>query len=107
MALRLVLVSMVAGLGVSPPTEGELATWTRSVQTWLETRVAEWDLRLAFGGEDDSIVAGVTVSESSLKALEEAILAENEAEPVADEPARSEDPEVTADRAFASVVEEI
>src|SRR5690349_16091273 len=101
MALRLVLVSMVAGLGVSPPAEGELATWTRSVQTWLETRVAEWDVPLALGGEDVSIVGGANVSESSLKALEEAILAEYAAEPVAGEPARSVDPKVAADRAFA------
>jgi hypothetical protein len=43
MVLRLVLVSIVAGLGVSPPAENELAAWSRSVETWLDAQLAEWN----------------------------------------------------------------
>jgi hypothetical protein len=42
MVLRLVLVSIVASLGVTPPAEGEVAGWSRAVQTWLDARLAGW-----------------------------------------------------------------
>jgi hypothetical protein len=43
MVLRLVLVSVVAGLGMSPPAEHEVAGWSRTVQTWLDARIAQWN----------------------------------------------------------------
>jgi hypothetical protein len=46
MMLRVVLVGIVAGLGISPPSESELTGWTRSVQTWLDAGL------LAFNAED-------------------------------------------------------
>jgi hypothetical protein len=46
MMLRVVLVGIVAGLGISPPSENELTGWTRSVQTWLDAGF------LAFNAED-------------------------------------------------------
>jgi hypothetical protein len=44
MVLRLLLVSIVAGLGVTPPAESEVAGWSCTVQTWLDARLAEWDV---------------------------------------------------------------
>ncbi len=43
MVLRMVLVSVVAGLGITPPAEDELTVWLRSAQTWVEARLSEWD----------------------------------------------------------------
>ena len=36
MVLRLILVSIVAGLGATPPAENEIADWSRTVQSWLD-----------------------------------------------------------------------
>lgn len=109
MALRLVLVSMVAGLGVSPPAEGELATWTRSVQTWLETRIAEWDARQALEASpcEDVEVAEAPPSVPGIAELKQAIAAEPVVNPSPIVPARGEDPFVIDDRAFEAVVEEM
>jgi hypothetical protein len=46
MVLRLILVSIVAGLGATPPAEDEVAGWSRTVQTWLDARLAEWSVSL-------------------------------------------------------------
>jgi hypothetical protein len=51
MALRLVLVSAVAGLGLSLPTRTEVATWTDSARVWVTARLAAWDAQMP-AGED-------------------------------------------------------
>ena len=43
MALRFVLVSAVASLGLSLPEEGEVRTWAAVAQTWAYAGLAEWD----------------------------------------------------------------
>jgi hypothetical protein len=42
MVLRLILVSIVAGLGATPPTESEVGDWSHTVQIWLDARLSEW-----------------------------------------------------------------
>jgi hypothetical protein len=54
MVLRLVLVSIVAGLGVTPPTESEVAGWSRTVQTWLDAQIAEWKVTPLDDGQSGS-----------------------------------------------------
>jgi hypothetical protein len=51
MALRLVLVSAVAGLGLSFPTRTQVTTWVDSAQTWVSARLAAWDAQMP-AGED-------------------------------------------------------
>lgn len=43
MVLRLILVSLVAGLSFDMPTRRDLDTMARSAQHWVKTRLAEWD----------------------------------------------------------------
>jgi hypothetical protein len=45
MTLRLVLVSLVAGLGISAPGWPTLEGWVASSQKWVNTRLAEMDYR--------------------------------------------------------------
>jgi hypothetical protein len=45
MALRLVLVGVVASLGLSLPSGETLEAWTRSSQAWINARLAEWESR--------------------------------------------------------------
>lgn len=45
MTLRLVLVSLVAGLGISLPGWPMLEGWVASSQKWMNARLAEWDDR--------------------------------------------------------------
>jgi len=46
MALRLILVSAVAGLGLSLPSAEQLQTWGHSTQRWINARLADWDARM-------------------------------------------------------------
>jgi hypothetical protein len=73
MVLRLVLVSMVAGLGVTPPADSEVAGWPRSVQTWLDARLAEWNVAQPVD-ERDSVSLSVLAADFDA-ALENALLA--------------------------------
>jgi hypothetical protein len=43
MALRLVLVSAVAGLGLSLPSGDDLSVWVLRARNWINARLAEWD----------------------------------------------------------------
>jgi hypothetical protein len=43
MVLRLVLVGLVAGLGLSIPSRRDVEILARHAQTWLNDRLAEWD----------------------------------------------------------------
>lgn len=45
MALRLVLVGVVASLGLTLPSREALDAWTRSGQAWMNARLAEWESR--------------------------------------------------------------
>ena len=54
MALRLVLVSVVAGLGLSLPTRTQVSTWSDSARIWATTRLAAWDAQQPAG--DDAFV---------------------------------------------------
>lgn len=46
MALRLVLVGVVAGLGLSLPSGEQIRTWRVSAQNWVNTRLAAWDAEM-------------------------------------------------------------
>lgn len=43
MGLRLILVGVVAGLGLTLPTGKQFEAWKVSAQTWMNARLAEWD----------------------------------------------------------------
>jgi hypothetical protein len=43
MGLRLILVSAVAGLGLSLPNTDDLNAWALRVQDWMIAKLAEWD----------------------------------------------------------------
>ena len=49
MALRMVLVSFVASLGLSLPTSDDMSRWTKSTHVWLDTKLAAWDARMPSG----------------------------------------------------------
>lgn len=46
MALRLILVSAVAGLGFGLPSGDRLQTWGDSTRCWVHARLAEWDAEM-------------------------------------------------------------
>jgi hypothetical protein len=46
MALRLVLVSVVAGLGLTLPTGIQVGDWQDAAHSWVNERLAEWDARM-------------------------------------------------------------
>jgi hypothetical protein len=43
MGLRLILVSVVAGLGVSLPGADDFNAWSLRAQDWMNAKLAEWD----------------------------------------------------------------
>jgi hypothetical protein len=47
MALRAALVSVVASLGLTFPSAGDLDRWARAAQDWMCTQVADWDARVS------------------------------------------------------------
>jgi hypothetical protein len=47
MALRLFLVSVVAGLGLTLPNGRQIDAWWHSAQTWMNARLAELDARVS------------------------------------------------------------
>lgn len=84
MALRLILVGLVAGLGLSLPSRRDLDALGRSAQRWVNTRLAEWD-------------AGTTVEEGSYVLI---------AEPVTASPGAAAVP-LASDQEFAVVMDEM
>ncbi|MFO0950381.1 MAG: hypothetical protein U0835_04380 [Isosphaeraceae bacterium] len=65
MALRLVLVSAVASLGLTLPTGGQVLGWKESAQMWVSSKLAEWDAQMpvderAFAPADSSPPAAGT-----------------------------------------------
>jgi hypothetical protein len=107
MALRLILVSMVAGLGVAPPSESELASWAHSVQVWTEARLAEWDGRQPLAGVKFEADAAAPEAEPGFQALLDELWSELADEPEPDAPAGIDEPTVSADLVFDAVVDEI
>jgi hypothetical protein len=109
MVLRLVLVSIVAGLGATPPAESEVAGWSRAVQVWLDARVAEWNLAPARDGCISTPPTGVPATDLDVAALERELMAVFAAEPVVEQAAAA--PASTgqgqSDLDFAAVVEEM
>jgi hypothetical protein len=112
MVLRLILVSFVAGLGVTPPAESELAGWSQTARTWLDARLAEWN---AFDllDEDSVPLAPAAVPGPSFDfdfaVLEDDLASIFAAEPPAAAPAPTPaaDAPSDEDRAFAVVVDEM
>src|SRR4051812_9658127 len=127
MVLRLVLVGIVAGLGISPPAESELSGWTRSVQSWLDDRLAHWDARGPLDADEwafESVTEAPSANEAATNVhardAEEdaltvsgpdAVLDERVAEfldgPATGEPAPIEDKKAAEAAAFDAVVDEM
>src|SRR5262245_39223655 len=84
MVLRLLLVGLVAGLGLSLPSRRDLETLGRTAQRWAYARLAEWD-------------AGTSVEEGSFVLITEPTLPP--AEPAANP--------VVSDHDFAVVMDEM
>lgn len=84
MVLRLVLVGLVAGLGLSMPSRRDVEGLARLTQTWLNDRLAEWDSQAPIDEGTYVIVA----------------------EPVAT-PERAAERTAVSDREFAAVVEDM
>jgi hypothetical protein len=61
MALRLVLVSAVAGLGLSLPSGDDLSAWALRARNWMNTRLAEWDPPI--GNEEGAFVFAAEAAE--------------------------------------------
>ncbi|SIO64718.1 hypothetical protein SAMN05444166_7379 [Singulisphaera sp. GP187] len=57
MVLRLILVSLVAGLSFDMPTRCELDTMARTAQHWVNTRLAEWESQTQSDDESYVLVA--------------------------------------------------
>ena len=109
MVLRLVLVSLVAGLGVSPTAGGELADWSCAVQTWLDAQLAQWNTEEPPVGGPLAPVAEAPAADAGAEILDEELSALWEGAPVSVETSESEAEAVAAaaDRAFASIVDEM
>src|SRR5437588_301133 len=83
MVLRLILVGLVAGLGLSLPGRSDLDTLGRSAQRWVNVRLAEWD-------------AGTSIEEGSFVLI---------SEPIIPTPQPQADP-LVSDHDFAAVMDE-
>ncbi len=55
MAVRFVLVAMVAGLGADWPTAADVSTWADSGRSWWTVRVAEFQARAADAARDSRL----------------------------------------------------
>ena len=47
MAIRFLLVTLVAAMGFEPPTRDEVSTWTRSGRQWVAARLDDWSVTTA------------------------------------------------------------
>jgi|GEM_PF-5991523 len=50
MALRLILMGVVAGMGMNLPTHDDVASWRRAVECWVNARFDDWDSRMPVDG---------------------------------------------------------
>jgi hypothetical protein len=94
MGLRLILVGMVAGLGLTLPTWTQLSVWRESAQAWVNRRLAEWDARMP-ADENAFVYVADTIERSTV---------EPSTGPVA-EPAKFDRGPVTAATPVADAVE--
>ncbi len=46
MALRLMLMGVVAGMGFSLPTQDDVTGWSRSAECWINARFDDWDAKM-------------------------------------------------------------
>jgi hypothetical protein len=106
MVLRLILVSIVAGLGATPPAENEIAGWSRTAQAWLDARLADWSICLP-PNEGAFPLPPPAPADLGLATLDDELLALYGDEPVLEAPAPSPEPKATADAGLASLDEEL
>jgi hypothetical protein len=101
MVLRLILVGLVAGLGLSLPTRRDMDTMARSAQHWMNDRLADWDPQTASGRGSSVFVvepAGTTLASAPRAPVSHRVFADVLGEAVAlsaqDEPAgKAREPE--------------
>jgi len=106
MVLRLILVSIVAGLGTTPPAENEVAGWSRTVQSWLDARLAEWSVSLP---PNEAVLPPPppALAEPGAATLDEDLLALFGDEAALETPAPSPEPKATADAGLATLDDEL
>ena len=52
MAIRFLLVTLVAAMGFEPPTRDEVSTWTRSGRQWVAARLDDWSVTTTQRAQD-------------------------------------------------------
>ena len=102
MVLRLILVSIVAGLGATAPTENEVAGWSRTVQTWLDARLADWSVCLPLN-EEALPPPPLAPADLGVVTLDDELLALYGEESALEAPAPSPEPKATADAGLATL----
>ncbi len=73
MALRILLISAVASLGLTLPEEREVRTWAAEAQTWVNARLVEWDARCAGEGGGELLLSRPHMSVSKGMARGDAV----------------------------------
>jgi hypothetical protein len=112
MILRLVLVSMVAGLGVAPPAESEMAAWTQRVQIWLDAGLDAWAISTPPEGSSEAAATEPARAIPGPETFDDELWALTEELPPADEnnegkAAPAGDAADSPDARFQAVVDEI
>jgi hypothetical protein len=68
MALRLILVGVVAGLGLNLPARESVQAWKHSAETWVYSCLAEWDARMPTDEKAFVVVAEPTAAPAEVPA---------------------------------------
>ncbi len=68
MALRLILVGVVAGLGLNLPARESVQAWKHSAETWVYSCLAEWDARMPTDEKAFVVVAEPTAAPAEIPA---------------------------------------
>jgi hypothetical protein len=84
MTLRLFLVGLVAGLGVTFPNAEQWASWRGSAQGWVSARVAEWDARVSADDGEFVVIDEPPARGDATPRSPDGVRGEGEAEVVAD-----------------------
>ena len=108
MVLRLILVSIVAGLGATPPAENEIADWSHTVQSWLDAQPCDWSVCLPPNGGPSPLPApSPALAELGIATLDDELLALFGDEPVLAAPAPSPEPKATTGAGLATLDDEL
>ncbi|MFO0908530.1 MAG: hypothetical protein U0794_09235 [Isosphaeraceae bacterium] len=102
MALRVLLVGLVAGLGLSLPTGRQIATWRDSANAWVTARLAAWDAQMPAG--DDAFVFVTDSAPTDIDAASVAPALVAAETPLPETPAITETPATSPTQASSGAV---